>query len=114
MKTVYRAFDERNGREVAWNQAKISDMMRTPDALHRMYSEVHLLSTLRHESIITFHTSWIDVRKCNFNFITEMFTSGTLREYVPFHPFFSFLLFFVVKVLKAPDLALRITAYVQC
>jgi len=81
MKTVYRAFDERNGREVAWNQAKIHDMMRTPDALHRMYSEVHLLSTLRHESIITFHTSWVDVGKCNFNFITEMFTSGTLREY---------------------------------
>ncbi|KAJ4807458.1 hypothetical protein LUZ62_020024 [Rhynchospora pubera] len=81
MKTVYRAFDERTGKEVAWNQAKICDMLRTPDALHRMYSEVHLLSTLRHESIIRFHTSWIDVANRNFNFITEMFTSGTLREY---------------------------------
>jgi WNK lysine deficient protein kinase len=92
MKTVYRAFDERSGREVAWNQAKINDMMRTPDALHRMYSEVHLLSSLRHESIITFHTSWIDVGKCNFNFITEMFTSGTLREYATF--IFSSLFFY--------------------
>ncbi|KAJ3680941.1 hypothetical protein LUZ60_015430 [Juncus effusus] len=81
MKTVYRAFDERNGTEVAWNQAKLSDIVRSSDALQRMYSEVHLLSSLNHESVITFHTSWIDVGSRTFNFITELFTSGTLREY---------------------------------
>ncbi|XP_039146567.1 probable serine/threonine-protein kinase WNK5 isoform X1 [Dioscorea cayenensis subsp. rotundata] len=81
MKTVYRAFDELHGIEVAWNQAKICDVLRSPDALQRMYSEVHLLSTLHHDSIIKFHTSWIDVENRTFNFITEMFTSGTLREY---------------------------------
>lgn len=81
MKTVYRAFDELNGIEVAWNQVKLCDVLRSPDALQRMYSEVHLLSTLHHESIIRFHASWIDVGKRTFNFITEMFTSGTLREY---------------------------------
>ncbi|KAJ0975502.1 hypothetical protein J5N97_017467 [Dioscorea zingiberensis] len=81
MKTVYRAFDELHGIEVAWNQAKICDVLRCPEALQRMYSEVHLLSTLHHDSIIRFHTSWIDVEKRTFNFITEMFTSGTLREY---------------------------------
>lgn len=80
MKTVYRAFDELHGIEVAWNQAKICDVLRSPDALQRMYSEVHLLSTLHHDSIIKFHTSWIDVENRTFNFITEMFTSGTLRE----------------------------------
>ncbi|KAG1338137.1 putative serine/threonine-protein kinase WNK5 [Cocos nucifera] len=77
----YRAFDELNGMEVAWNQAKICDVLRSPDALQRMYSEVHLLSTLHHESIIRFHASWIDVEKRTFNFITEMFTSGTLRSF---------------------------------
>ncbi|XP_073100393.1 probable serine/threonine-protein kinase WNK5 isoform X2 [Elaeis guineensis] len=56
-------------------------MLRSPDALQRMYSEVHLLSTLHHESIIRYHASWIDLGKRTFNFITEMFTSGTLREY---------------------------------
>ncbi|XP_072975183.1 probable serine/threonine-protein kinase WNK5 isoform X2 [Typha angustifolia] len=86
MKTVFRAFDEVNGIEVAWNQAKLCDVMRSPDALQRMYSEVHLLSTLHHESIIRFHTSWIDVAKRTFNFITEMFTSGTLREYRQRYP----------------------------
>ncbi|XP_058075310.1 probable serine/threonine-protein kinase WNK5 isoform X4 [Magnolia sinica] len=80
-KTVYRAFDEVLGMEVAWNQAKLNDVFRSPEGLERLYSEVHLLSTLNHDSIIRFYTSWIDVDKRSFNFITEMFTSGTLREY---------------------------------
>ncbi|KAM3382266.1 hypothetical protein P3S68_007839 [Capsicum galapagoense] len=28
-----------------------------------------------------FHASWINVEGRTFNFITEMFTSGTIREY---------------------------------
>ncbi|WOL18010.1 hypothetical protein Cni_G26803 [Canna indica] len=51
-----------------------------------MYSEVHLLSSLHHESIIKFHASWIDVDNRTLNFITEMFTSGTLREYRQTYP----------------------------
>lgn len=78
----YKAFDELNGTEVAWNQAKICNVLQSPDVLQRMYSEVHLLSSLHHESLIRFHTSWIDVENRTFNFITEMFSSGTLREYV--------------------------------
>lgn len=81
MKTVYRAFDELNGIEVAWNQAKLCVVMQSPEILQRMYSEVHLLSTLNHHAIIRFHASWIDVAGRTFNFITEMFTSGSLREY---------------------------------
>jgi len=80
-KTVYRAFDELQGMEVAWNQAKLNDVFRSPEELERLYSEVHLLSTVNHDSIIHFHASWIDVEKRTINFITEMFTSGTLREY---------------------------------
>ncbi|RZR72369.1 hypothetical protein BHM03_00012939 [Ensete ventricosum] len=76
----YKAFDEVNGMEVAWNQAMLCDMMRSPEALERMYSEVHLLSSLSHESIIKFHSSWIDVEHRTFNFITELFASGTLRQ----------------------------------
>ncbi|PIA59654.1 hypothetical protein AQUCO_00400508v1 [Aquilegia coerulea] len=81
MKVVYRAFDEVLGMEVAWNQVKLNDVFRSPDELQRLYSEVHLLSTLNHDSIIQLHTSWIDVERRTFNFITEMLTSGTLREY---------------------------------
>ncbi|KAG9455182.1 hypothetical protein H6P81_008086 [Aristolochia fimbriata] len=80
-KTVYKAFDEVHGMEVAWNQAKLNDVLQSPEELQRLYSEVHLLSTLNHDSIIRYYTSWIDVEKRTFNFITEMFTSGSLREY---------------------------------
>ncbi|CAI8585974.1 unnamed protein product [Vicia faba] len=81
MKTVYKAIDEVLGIEVAWNQVRLNEVLNTPDDLQRLYSEVHLLSTLKHRSIMRFYTSWIDIDNKAFNFITEMFTSGSLREY---------------------------------
>ena len=80
MKVVYRGFDEVLGMEVAWNQIKLNEVFRSPDEIQRLYSEVHILKSLHHDSIIKYHTSWIDINRRNFNFITEMFTSGTLRE----------------------------------
>ncbi|XP_027349018.1 probable serine/threonine-protein kinase WNK5 isoform X2 [Abrus precatorius] len=81
MKTVYRAFDELLGIEVAWNQVKLGDVFHSPEQLQRLYSEVHLLKHLDHESMMIFYGSWIDVNNRTFNFVTELFTSGTLREY---------------------------------
>ncbi|KAE8702906.1 putative serine/threonine-protein kinase WNK1 [Hibiscus syriacus] len=78
MKTVYKAFDEVLGMEVAWNQVKLS---HSPDEVQRLYSEIHLLKNLNHSSIMRLYTSWIDIDRRTFNFVTEMFTSGTLREY---------------------------------
>ncbi|XP_042438151.1 probable serine/threonine-protein kinase WNK3 [Zingiber officinale] len=80
-KTVYKAFDELEGIEVAWNQVKVVDLLRNADDLDRLYSEVHLLKTLKHKNIIKFYSSWVDAKNNNINFITEVFTSGTLRQY---------------------------------
>ncbi|CAA2974486.1 probable serine threonine- kinase WNK3 [Olea europaea subsp. europaea] len=80
-KKVYRAFDEWEGIEVAWNQVKVADLLRNSDDLERLYSEVHLLKTLKHKNIIKFYNSWIDAKNEHINFITEIFTSGTLRQY---------------------------------
>ncbi|KAI3773590.1 hypothetical protein L1987_48120 [Smallanthus sonchifolius] len=80
-KKVYRAFDELEGIEVAWNQIKFSDFVRNPEELERLYSEVHLLKTLKHKNIIKFYNSWADTKNEHINFITEIFTSGTLRQY---------------------------------
>ncbi|CDP12714.1 unnamed protein product [Coffea canephora] len=80
-KKVYRAFDELEGIEVAWNQVKVSDLLRNKDDVERLYSEVHLLKTLKHKNIIKFYNSWVDSKHENINFITEIFTSGTLRQY---------------------------------
>ncbi|XP_009126757.2 probable serine/threonine-protein kinase WNK4 isoform X1 [Brassica rapa] len=81
MKTVFKAIDEKLGIEVAWSQVKLKEVLRSSVDLQRLYSEVHLLSTLNHKSIIRFYTSWIDVDSHTLNFITELFTSGTLRQY---------------------------------
>ncbi|KAL5995113.1 Serine/threonine-protein kinase wnk1 [Asimina triloba] len=80
-KTVYRAFDEYEGIEVAWNQVKLHDFLKSPEDLERLYSEIHLLKTLKHKNIMKFYTSWVDTANRNINFVTEMFTSGTLRQY---------------------------------
>ncbi|KAF8018925.1 hypothetical protein BT93_H3730 [Corymbia citriodora subsp. variegata] len=80
-KTVYKAFDEVDGIEVAWNQVQIDDVLQSPDDLERLYSEVHLLKSLRHNNVIKFYNSWIDEKNKTVNIITELFTSGSLRQY---------------------------------
>lgn len=80
-KTVYRAFDEVDGIEVAWNQVRIDDMLRSPEDLEKLYSEVHLLRSLNNENIIKLYNSWVDDKKKTVNMITELLTSGSLRVY---------------------------------
>nr|GME02934.1 probable serine/threonine-protein kinase WNK10 [Ipomoea batatas] len=55
--------------------------LRSPEDLEKLYSEVHLLRQLKHENIIKFCDSWIDDKKKTINMITELFTSGSLRQY---------------------------------
>jgi WNK lysine deficient protein kinase len=78
----YKAFDEVDGIEVAWNQISIEDVMQSPQNLEKLYSEVHLLKSLKHENIIKMYSSWVDEKSSNINMITELFTSGSLRQYV--------------------------------
>ena len=76
----YRAFDEFEGMQVAWNQIKLSDFLQSPEELERLYCEIHLLKTLKHNNIMKFYTKWVDTGNRNINFVTEMFTSETLRQ----------------------------------
>lgn len=80
-KIVYRGFDEYEGVEVAWNQVRLNDFLQCPGDLERLYCEIHLLKTLKHKNIMKFNSSWVDASKRKINFITELFTSGTLRQY---------------------------------
>ncbi|KAJ0710498.1 putative non-specific serine/threonine protein kinase [Helianthus annuus] len=68
----YKAFDELEGIEVAWNQIKVSYFLRHPEEQERLYSEVHLLKTPKHKNIIKFYSSWVDTTKEHINFITEI------------------------------------------
>lgn len=77
----YRAFDEIDGIEVAWNQIRIDEVLQSPEDLEKLYCEVHLLRSLNHENIIELFHSWVDEKNKTVNMITELFTSGNLRMY---------------------------------
>ncbi|KAK7393838.1 hypothetical protein VNO78_22402 [Psophocarpus tetragonolobus] len=80
-KTVYKAFDEVDGIEVAWNMISVEDLVQTPQQLGNLYSEVHLLKSLKHDNVIKLYNSWVDDTTGTINMITELFTSGSLRQY---------------------------------
>lgn len=81
VKKVYRGFDQEEGIEVAWNQVRLSCFMEDTRVIDRLFSEVRLLRSLRHENIITLYHVWLDAENGTLNFITEICTSGNLREY---------------------------------
>eukprot|EP00898_Chlorokybus_atmophyticus_P006727 jgi/Chlat1/7055/Chrsp56S06721 len=79
-KVVYKAFDEEEGIEVAWNEVKMHTVMHSSGE-RDAFAEVELLKSLQHKNIIKLYASWIDKATNNVIFITEIFTSGTLRQY---------------------------------
>lgn len=81
VKKVYRAFDQEEGIEVAWNQVKLRIFAGDQAMIDRLFSEVRLLSSLKNKNIITFYWVWRDKERNTLNFITEVCTSGNLREY---------------------------------
>jgi WNK lysine deficient protein kinase len=93
-KKVYRAFDQEEGIEVAWNQVKLRNFSNDPAMIDRLYSEVRLLRSMTNKNIIALYNFWRDEDHNTLNFITEVCTSGNLREYRKKHKHVS------VKALK--------------
>ncbi|EHA8587255.1 putative serine/threonine-protein kinase WNK11 [Cocos nucifera] len=81
VKKVYRAFDQEEGIEVAWNQVSLRRFSENRPMMDRLFAEVRLLRELRHDNIIALYRVWTDAEKSTLNFITEVCTSGDLREY---------------------------------
>ncbi|XAR55287.1 Non-specific serine/threonine protein kinase [Bertholletia excelsa] len=81
VKKVYRAFDQREGREVAWNQVKLQYFSDDPSVVKRLEAEISLLESLKSEYIIVLYGFWKDDEHNTLNFITEACTSGNLRDY---------------------------------
>ncbi|KAI9355392.1 kinase-like domain-containing protein, partial [Zopfochytrium polystomum] len=82
-KDVFKAFDEEEGKEVAWNQLRV-DHLNKRDA-QRVLSEIAILQSLRNNYIINLLHHWVakgrDGRERVF-FITELMTSGTLKTFL--------------------------------
>ncbi|KAI3941622.1 hypothetical protein MKX01_018212 [Papaver californicum] len=81
VKKVYRAFDQEEGIEVAWNQVFLKSFSGDAMTIDRLFSEVGLLRSLRNDNIIYFYNFWTNDKQSTLNFITEVCTSGNLREY---------------------------------
>ena len=79
-KTVFKAFDSREGLEVAWNKVQLGTAVNENQLRKRLFSEIHVLKRLKHKNIMTFHDYWLDDRTNTLNFITELFTHGSLKK----------------------------------
>lgn len=74
-KVVYKGLDLEEGYEVAWNTCQT-----TKAEFMELSQEIEILKRVRHPNIIQFHDYWYN--NTEFVFITELMTSGTLREYI--------------------------------
>lgn len=82
-KVVYKAFDTHEAMEVAWNHLQVD---RIPEKqLSKVRLEVELLKRLDHKNIINLFAAWrgkTSKGKPTMDFITELMSSGTLKEYL--------------------------------
>jgi len=81
-KRVYKAFDERRGIEVAWNEVPVQEMaLTTTQDRARIFGEIRVLKALKHKNVMSLYDWWYDNNNQNICFITELFTDGSLRQY---------------------------------
>ncbi|KAI9231380.1 MAG: kinase-like domain-containing protein, partial [Podila humilis] len=82
-KNVYRAFDQEEGVEVAWNQLRIDHLSKKE--AQKILSEIEILQSIRNDHIINFYASW-STKAPNGGerivFVTELMSSGTLKQYL--------------------------------
>ena len=83
---MYKAFDTQEGREVAWNKvdlATIGSAVGDIDSTDqdRILAEIRVLKALKHKNIMSFYKWWYNEERRQINFISELFSSGTLRQY---------------------------------
>eukprot|EP01061_Rhynchopus_euleeides_P014896 TRINITY_DN25654_c0_g1_i3.p1 TRINITY_DN25654_c0_g1~~TRINITY_DN25654_c0_g1_i3.p1 ORF type:complete len:561 (+),score=128.06 TRINITY_DN25654_c0_g1_i3:207-1685(+) len=71
-KHVYEAFDTDSAIQVAWNEAAIDTTER----------EIDILCKLSHPNIVNIYSAWEDTERRLMVFITELLTSGSLRQYM--------------------------------
>lgn len=79
-KTVTKAIDEEEGKEVAYNEVKIKVYEEETKTTSSFSKEIALLKDINHPYIIKIFDYWSTEE--NFVFITELMTGGTLKDYI--------------------------------
>jgi WNK lysine deficient protein kinase len=83
-KTVFRGQDVNNGRLVAWNEVNIKSYGQKERK--RIMNEIMLLRTLSHGNLISFYGGWVNKDAEKVIFVTELMSSGTLKEFAAKYP----------------------------
>lgn len=63
---------------MAWNVIKLSRV--PPSERKRIKTEVKLLKDIEHPNVIKYHNSWVNRELEEIIFITEIMSSGSLKE----------------------------------
>ena len=65
---------------MAWNVVKLSRI--PPSERKRIKTEVKLLKDIQHKNVIKYYNSWVDRDREQIVFITEIMSSGSLKDYL--------------------------------
>lgn len=79
-KTVYKAFDSDEGREVAWNSINVNFLSQ--ETLQKIQKEVEILKLVKHPNILSFIYGFFSEEKKEVVVITEIFSGGNLKHYL--------------------------------
>ena len=81
-KKVFKAYDTIKGIEVAWNEIDVSPF--DSKIQEQIYKEIEILQKCNNQCvyIIKLYHNWIDNSREKIIFITEIATSGSLREFI--------------------------------
>eukprot|EP01138_Halocafeteria_seosinensis_P015817 gb/GECG01016142.1/.p1 GENE.gb/GECG01016142.1/~~gb/GECG01016142.1/.p1 ORF type:complete len:345 (+),score=47.46 gb/GECG01016142.1/:1-1035(+) len=83
-KKVFKAQDLEHGNLLAWNEVNIAGYHQKERK--RILNEVALLKRLVHTNLINFFGAWINKEKEQIIFVTELMSSGTLKEFRSKYP----------------------------
>ena len=81
---VYRGQDVNNGNLVAWNE--VNTKAYGKKEMKRIMNEVTLLKTLSHPNLLAYYGGWSNPAEQKVVFVTELMSSGTLKEFCSKYP----------------------------
>lgn len=84
-KQIYKAFDTQIGIDVAWSKISAEPHHLSDEQLQQIVTEMTKGLDLEHPNIIKCFECWEDEQHHCINLITELFTSGNLRQYRNLH-----------------------------
>ncbi len=80
-KACHKAFDSQIGIDVAWSKFNAASIQLADEELEAVVHDIQTNLDLEHPNIIKSFQCWEDRGNHCINLITELFTSGNLRQY---------------------------------